>query len=676
MKPSSAEIAFHELLWTVEREAMAPPEDIDVAEFANRNVVLLKETSRSPGPYRWQRAPYQRDIQNLYRHPDIRHLVLKWATQGGKTLILYNILDYIIVEDPYSTMLVYPTDPESRSISRTRLQTMFESMPAINKLIPDDKGKYQLQEMHFPGMILYVVGSNSPTPIAQKAIRNLLRDEVNKWPTFAGGEQYGDPMELTEERFKTFYDIRKVVDVSSPTTEEGNITRMEARCQVIIKYYVPCPHCGRLQTLEFDRVRYEDRPDLKKIDRLYVARTTARYGCRFCGKDIEDSQKPWMLDLSNGAGWYDMAIDEPEPSENPIEDLFDAFRERGIVLESVASRLSSMYAPWIKFGDMVEKYLSAELAEVEQMEKKRAFTNDWLGEEWVPRITATEDDQVLRFRCDLPEMIVPPDAIALTLGADVHKRHIEFVVRAWARDYRNWLVRYGSVYVLEELEQVIFEDVYPVLDEEGGEERTMQIWRAAIDTGGSDSGEEGKTATEEVYTWLRNKSRGVVYGVKGASSRMATRVRQTVIDKMPGRGGRPIPGGLIVWLIDTDEFKETIHYRLSLDPEKDVPQRIYLHADTGKDYARQITAEEKRLVKGRPVWHKKRANHYLDCEVYAAAAADPQWWGGVRVLRGRVTSPRPVAPRPQKAPQGGRNGGAGSWQRQGGYRRPSWLGGS
>ena len=81
------------------------------------------------------------------------------------------------------------------------------------------------------------------------------------------------------------------------------------------------------------------------------------------------------------------------------------------------------------------------------------------------------------------------------------------------------------------------------------------------------------------------------------------------------------------------------------------------------DYARQITAEEKRRnKKGQVEWHQTRTdNHYLDCEVYCAAAADVEFMGGLRILPDRA-KPKEHAPRPKSAKGGdwiSRNGG--SW---------------
>lgn len=84
---------------------------------------------------------------NLYQHPDIHHLVLKFATQLGKTAILYNLLGYAIDQDPFTTLLIYPTDDQGREVSRTRIQPMIGASLVLKSKKPSDPKNYQLNEL-------------------------------------------------------------------------------------------------------------------------------------------------------------------------------------------------------------------------------------------------------------------------------------------------------------------------------------------------------------------------------------------------------------------------------------------------------------------------------------------------------------------------------------------------
>lgn len=125
-------------LLEAEKAALRPPEPLSVAQWCNQNIILLPETSREPGRYRWQRTPYCRDLINLYQNPNIHHIVAKFATQMGKTQSLYNLLGYIIDQDPFSSLLIYPTDDSAREISKTRLQPMIKAAEALRARKPKE----------------------------------------------------------------------------------------------------------------------------------------------------------------------------------------------------------------------------------------------------------------------------------------------------------------------------------------------------------------------------------------------------------------------------------------------------------------------------------------------------------------------------------------------------------
>jgi len=333
-----------------------------------------------------------------------------------------------------------------------------------------------------------------------------------------------------------------------------------------------------------------------------------------------------------------------------------ALKSIGVPRRSVGFHLNSLYSPWLTWGDIAEKFVKAK----DRPDKLQNFRNSWLALPWVEQLHKAEEDEILSHRTDYPPLIVPSEALVLTAGIDVQKEGFYYVIRAWARDYTSWLIRYGYIVTWENLYQIIFEDTYPI---HGSDTERLHIWRAAIDTGGSEGGEEGVSSTEEVYTWLRKHGQGVAFGVKGASRKLPGRLQHSVIDKMPGKTSKVIPGGIILWSVDTVKFKEVFHYRLQV--ERGQSQSIYLHSETGTDYARHITAEEKRRNrKGEIEWHQLRdRNDYLDCEVYCAATVDPEWWGGLMVLQNRPAQPT-EAPQPKAKGNGWIRPRSGGWIRR------------
>ena len=126
----------------------------------------------------------------------------------------------------------------------------------------------------------------------------------------------------------------------------------------------------------------------------------------------------------------------------------------------------------------------------------------------------------------------------------------------------------------------------------------------------------------------------VVFGTKGASHTRTLdlkRIKISRIDTFP-RSNKPIPGGLEIRLLDTSQYKGLIHWRL--ERKEGESQRFFLHAETGEDYARQLLAEELcKDRKGKQYWKRvRRDNHYLDCEVGAAACADREWLPSLQMM--------------------------------------------
>jgi phage terminase large subunit GpA-like protein len=561
---------------------------------------------------------------DAFSDPYIEKIVMESGTQLGKTEFLYNCLGYIIHQAPASTLVILPTLDLARYASRNRIQPMIEACDELRLRKPINDDQYSLLEMNFPNMVLTLSGANSPASLASRPCKYILLDEVNKYPKFMRGEE-ADPISLSTERQKTFWD-KKTLIVSSPTVENGQVTRERKSCDITYHCYVPCLECGAMQVLEFEHVKWPDNLDKNSPTYIQEVQESAWYECPYCHAMLENNQRAAMI-----AG-YEWRQDEPISAT-----YTGSVRSNGY-------HLNSLYSPWLTWGDIAAEFLRSK----NYPEKLQNFLNSWLAQPWVERIHEVEEDEILSHRTELPPLVVPKEAFVLTAGIDVQKEGFYYVVRAWARDYTSWLIRYGYIMSWDIIHKIIFQDVYPVEDTD----QPLHIWRAAIDTGGSEGAEEGVSSTEEVYAWLRDNSQGVVFGVKGSSRSMATRLSQAVIDKMPGRRNIPIPGGIILWNVDTVKFKELIHYRLQV--ESGQAQAIHLHAETGHDYARQITAEEKRRnQKGKVEWVQiRKDNHYLDCEVYCAATVDPEWWGGLRVLKGRPTSAA-QAPRPKALPKSG-----------------------
>ncbi len=611
----------------------------NAADWADKNRRLTKHSSQYVGKWRTDRFFYQKGPMDAFSSNRVRLIVLKWGTQLGKTEIQLNSMGYAIDEAPGPILGVYSSEKIVKKVSSTRIQPMINSCPVLRSKKHPAADKFKIEEMHFQDCILYLSSAQTPGDLASTPIQYLFCDELGKFPTFSGKE--GDPVGLAMERQKAFPFTSKTVLVSSPTTPEGTISRYFDTCEEQLMFFVPCPHCGAMQTLDFSQIKW-DTKGLPSTDPASwrLAKKSAVYLCASCGETISDQHKVRIL--QNGE-WLREDGTDPDPEA-----------------ASIGYHLSSLYSPLLTWGAIAAKFLEVK----NDPPRFMVFVNGWFAEEWED--TAIEkkdpDDTLGTHLTDLAPSLVPAETWALTMGIDSQATGFYYVVRAWQRDRTSYLIDYGFLPSLEEVRQAAFERSYTV---EGSDHR-MGIWRAAIDTGGTRL-DAGPSMTEQIYNWLRRIPNGLIYGVKGASWKTGNRVQHRIIDKMPGTFGKPLPGGIVLYLLDVAAFKEALHYRLSI--ARDQTGAFLFHSQTSQEYVNQLLSEYKRrdTRSGKEAWVqiKGRENHYLDCEIYSMACTDTQFLGGLDVLRAPVHVPvRKKRPPVVKVARS---------RFMSGYSRPTWL---
>jgi len=560
------------------REEWSLPDKMTVSEWADTFRRLDIKTSAEPGQWSTSRTPYLKGIMDAFTDSFVDEITVLAASQVGKTEAMYNMLGYVIDQDPGPTLIVLPRADDAKSVSYNRVRPMIEVSPALNRYLPENLDDITKLEYHFDRMILYFAGSNSPADLASRPIRYLFLDEVDKYPKFSGRE--ADPIKLASERQKTFWN-KKTVKVSTPTTREGYIFREYEKSDQR-RYYVPCSYCGKLQVLAFGQIKWpkeESSPEKIKNERL------AWYECFYCKKHIDDNQKPKMM--LNGE-WIP---DKKEPNKN-----------RGFWI-------SSLYSPWLTWSDIASEFLKSK----DYIELLMNFVNSWLAEVWEEKIEETTVDKVRNLSRDYDEGFVPDEALVLTAGVDVQKDHFYFVIRGWGYYEESWLIRAGQVEYWDDLVEVLFKTEYRRLTSN----ETLGVYMSCIDSG---------FKTDEVYRFCRrwvDKTKAV----KGEEDISGGRFYRANKIDINSRTGAVIPAGLVLWHLNVTQYKDKINRLItSRDPVK-----WHIFRNPSEEYLAQFTSEHKILIRNRTtgrakeIWQKKKeaaANHFLDAEVYALAAAD------------------------------------------------------
>ena len=167
----------------------APPPDLTVSEWADLERRLSSEASAEPGRWRTDRTPYMREIMDALTDPGVERIVIMSSAQVGKTELLLNALGYFVDYDPSPMLLLQPTLEMAQTFSKDRLAPMCRDTPALKSKIQDAKSRSSGNTMlhkTFPGGHITMAGANSPASLASRPVRNVLADEVDRYPVSAG----------------------------------------------------------------------------------------------------------------------------------------------------------------------------------------------------------------------------------------------------------------------------------------------------------------------------------------------------------------------------------------------------------------------------------------------------------------------------------------------------------
>lgn len=583
-----------------EKKVLRKRKPVKVSAWAEKHRVLTM--SVLPGAWRNDVTPYLSGIMDAAALPFVREIVVCKTPQTGGSEGVHNFVGYIIDRAPGPVLYVYPDEKTAADNSKDRILPMIKASPRLRSYLSGTEKDASALRINLQHMPIYLGWARSVASIANKPIKYAIADEIDK-DGFDPGKKEAGPLDLIDKRLTTFRPVSKYWKISTPTLETGNIWKeLNENTDIIFDYHVKCPLCGMQQLMEFKGIKWEGRSkaDPKEIKN----KKSAWYECRHCSGTWNDSQR----NMAVRAGLW-MARGMPLS----MDAYLNRFRPANIGFHIPA---------WISYFVSLSECAAAFLEGLNDPLKMQDFLNSYCAKPWKDIVVKKEEEDILAHKIDLPQGVVPHDAVALTCGIDVQARSFWFVVKSWTKGLQSHTVQYGQLFSWEDVDNLIFNTRYPI---EGRDpDTTMGIWRAAIDTGGGKNREDDWSKTEEIYEWVRKNSRGIVFPIKGATKPQIKKVNPRVIDKMT-RGNRVIPGGLVLYFLDTDKFKELFHWRLSRTHSES--QYMTLHADTGLDYARQILAEQKQKdKKGAIAWVPvRRDNHLLDCEIYAAACADPEW---------------------------------------------------
>lgn len=564
---------------------LRPTLPIKVSAWADSYRYLSSQAAAEPGQWRTERTPYLREIMDRLSVNDVtEEIVFMKGAQIGATEAGNNWLGYIIDIAPGPSMMVMPTDTTVKRNSKGRIDPMIEATPTLRTKVKPararDSGNTTFSKA-FPGGVLVMAGANSAVGLRSMPVKNLMLDEIDGYPVDLDGE--GSPIALATARTRTF-PKRKIFKISTPTVEGASAIQAEFADTDQRKYFVPCPDCGGMQTLEFDNLVYEKGKALE---------TGAKYQCMHCGYLIEERFKTVML---AGGQWQ---VTNPEKA---------SFKKGGY-------HLNSLYSPfgWYSWAEAADDYDKAE----NDSNKLKTFTNTVLGLPYAEKGEVPQWELLYGRREHYVRNKPCKDVFMITAGVDVQRDRLEVEIVAWGKGKRSWSLDYrvlqGETHkpgVWAQLSLIVNE----TWEREDGLLLPMKLM--AVDTGFN---------TSHVYTFCRKHDPARVIPIKGQAEQITMVAAPRIVDKTSK--GKAV-GKLMLWNIGVSMIKSELYGWLRLHEAEGGEYPVgYCHfPEYDIPYFRGLTAEQQefKIEKGfrKYFWVKKYdRNEPLDCRVYARAAA-------------------------------------------------------
>lgn len=573
-----------------------PPEDLTVSEWADKYRRLSPENSAEAGPWRTARTPYLKEPMDAFTDPKVRKIVMVAASQVGKSELELNIIGYIIDQDPGSILYVHPTLDDARKFSRLRIAPMLRDCKVLKAKVADvksrDSGNTILQKS-FPGGMLTITGSNSPSALASTPARYILGDERDRWASSAGTE--GDPWGLAEARQATFYNA-KAVEVSTPTIKgESNIEN---------SYYLgtqerwchQCPECGEFYEITFDNIHFDPKSQITRGKKTWTVKGEITWSCPGCGCVTAEE-----IMRRQPAKWI---------AENP-----DAYKKG--VRSFWLNAFSSPWTPWTK---IVFNFLEAK----EDPERLKVVFNTLLGQLWEDRGDLENEDGMLARRedyginADGSPVELPDGVLVLTCGVDTQDNRLEYEVVGHGHYGESWGIVKGVIMGRPDTAEVwarlddVIDHIYRFRDGHG-----LKISITCVDSGGH--------YTQEVYAACRMRQDKRVFAIKGKGGDGIPFVSPP--SKVPIRDNRKNTCWL--YTIGVDAGKAAIMASLKVQEPGAKYYHFNRHPDAGYDinYFNGLLSEKLVLAKTKRgdkwQWEKlpgHNRNEALDCRNYANAA--------------------------------------------------------
>jgi phage terminase large subunit GpA-like protein len=424
--PDGRRVLFEALI-----RATKPVDDLTISEWSDRfRKVSAESGSPWPGDFRTERTPYLREPQDCL-HPDhpARRVTARWSAQLGKSTAIENWFCYVVDRAPGTMMIVMPTLDEAVKFNRVKLQPTIDATPKVRHKVralnSRDEAASTAAFKRFGGGWCQIVNAGSSKGLQMVSIKYLAMDEVTGYPRDVDGR--GSPRDQARARQKAYGDFAKEWQGSTPGIVGACAVSEDFEAGDRRHFYVPCPHCGAYQALEFENMRGPEGD------------SPAHFVCVSCLGRIVDGHK---VDLLPAGVWIARRVAEGEEPVPIVIKPDDLDRWRAAPCEGrcrdwqPSYHLWSAYAPRERFGAIWQRWSEAQGNTTKMM----VFYQQDLALPYDPSGVAVEHEKLMAALQSYPARRIPRQAAVVVSAADVQGYGIKWAAFAIGPGGRRWLI--------------------------------------------------------------------------------------------------------------------------------------------------------------------------------------------------------------------------------------------
>lgn len=568
-------------LFPFSAKRIAPKRRMKVSEWADVHMVLSSKTSAEPGRWQTSRNPHLKEVMDCFSVGSrTRDVICMFPVQIGKSEVMRIIIGYYMTQDPCSIMAAFPADVSLAKFKQQKLDPMLEDVGVCTSVLTTTNSrnaKNQAEFKDYLGGVLMLEHAGSTARLKSSSVRLMLVDELDEFSqNLRGGF---DALTMLRGRVSAYPNKYRMGMWSTPGIEGASVTQSQFEKSDQRHRYVPCPHCGTMQTLQWDSLHYTMNEDGEAKDVFYVCEE----GCV-----IHEHEKTAMFEK---AEW--------RPHKN-------GRKMRGYTLNCLYYPVG-LGPSWASLAEEYEEALKIP-------EKLRVFYTDRLAVPYRNPDLAALSVKALQEQAMLYDLReIPQDGLIVTAGVDTQDNRLAVQLVAWGRGLsRFWVIDYvelmgnpSQMAVWAKLTKYL---KAPLRHESGAQ---MTVQAAFIDAGGH--------KTEEVKRFCRTEATTRTLPIFGSNQIHAPIISKPRTWEPKSVTQRP----LTFYHLGVNKIKDILYKRMAHDLEEnhnDQQRQCNYSKHLEREYFTGLLSEVFDEKKKRYIAKQGVRNEPLDTLVYAFAA--------------------------------------------------------